>query len=135
MLSMRDSSGSGKVQFTTNPWEKYPITGDSGGGGAYGSPMDFIQILESLLKNDGKLLNPETVDYLLKPQLEGFNRNTKFGQKITVTKAYDALGGFPHGTKKDWAIAGLVNCENLDGRRRKGSVTCIGMANSCWVGF
>lgn len=133
-LSVRDSSGSGKVQFTTNPFEKVQITEDSGGGGAYGSPTDFIHILESLLKNDGKLLKPETVDYLFKPQLEEFNRSKKIGQKITVTTRYDTLAGFPKGTKKDWSIAGLVNCETLDGWRKKGSVTCIGMANACWVG-
>lgn len=132
-LSVRDLSGSGKVHFTKNPLQTLPITEDSGGGGAYGSPMDFIQILESLLKNDGKLLKPETVDYLFKPQLEHFNRNKKLGQKITVPTKYNMLGGSPEGTQKDWSIAGLVNCEDLDGWRKKGSVTCIGMANACWV--
>lgn len=79
ILSVRDSSGSGKVQFTTNAWGKFPITEDSGSGGAYGSPMDYIQILESLPNNDGKLLKLETVNYLFKLQLEELNSNKKFG--------------------------------------------------------
>ena len=137
-LSKRDPSGSGKAVFTTNPLVKPSASESSqgsegsGGGGAYGQPTEFMQILESLLKNDGKLLKPEMAEELFKPRLEDFNREIGT-RKIAVPAAYNDLAGFPKGTRKEWSIAGLVNCEDLDGWRRNGSVTCIGMANATWV--
>ena len=131
-LSKRDPSGSGKVVFTTNPLVKSPSSEGGGGGGAYGQPTEFIQILESLLKNDGKLLKPEMAEELFKPRLEEFNREIGT-RKIAIPAAYCDLAGFPKGTRMEWSIGGLVNCEDLDGWRRSGSVTCIGMANATWV--
>ena len=43
---------------------------DLGGGGIQASPAAYLAILRSLLRNDGKLLKPETLSkYMLEPQL------------------------------------------------------------------
>ena len=132
-MSVRDLSGSGRVLFATNPLAKVPATEDGGGGGVYGLPTEFMKILGSLMKNDGNLLKPEMVDFMFKPQLEDLNRSISGNRRAMILKRYDDVEGFPIGTKKDWSIAGLINREDLEGWRKKGSVTCFGMANACWV--
>ncbi len=43
---------------------------DLGGGGILASPLAYLAVLRSLLRNDGKILKPETLSkYMLEPQL------------------------------------------------------------------
>ncbi len=42
---------------------------DTGGGGLYSTPRDYIKVLESLLLDDGKVLPSHRVDELLAAQL------------------------------------------------------------------
>ncbi|MCJ1237017.1 hypothetical protein MMC14_005001 [Varicellaria rhodocarpa] len=102
-LSSRGPSGSGKVIFAPNSFAKVLASEDGGGDTAYGLMTDFMRILESLMTDDGKLLRPETLDLMFKPQLEGFNKNrtNSHAPKIGIPDIYTKFGGFAEGTAKD----------------------------------
>ncbi|KZP22318.1 hypothetical protein FIBSPDRAFT_890437 [Athelia psychrophila] len=87
-----------------------------GGGGVYGSPVEYLRVLGSLLRDDGKLLQSASVDELFRPQL---------------SKAIPA-GNIPVGTDASWGLGGMTTLEDVDGRRRKGSVAWGGLPNLFW---
>jgi hypothetical protein len=67
-MSMRMPDSGNLVPIGSAPIDK--AEDDLGGGGGRSSPREYIKVLESLLKNDGRLLKPETVDkYVFSPQL------------------------------------------------------------------
>ena len=105
---------------------------DFGGGGIIGSPTGFLKVLRSLLANDGILLKPETLREFFKPQLNDRCKQALM-KRLENVQASAVMGGLPSDAKKDWAFAGLVNCGDLEGRRRKGSVTFTGLPNLAWV--
>jgi len=46
-----------------------PVGDDEGGGGLYSSPADYIKFLTALLRNDGTLVSPASMDLLFTPCL------------------------------------------------------------------
>lgn len=102
-----------------------------GGGGAFASPADYMKIMRSLLANDGKLLKRETVDHMFEPQLDDDGRKALM-EKLQVPAANRVYGALPPTAQKNWAFAGLMNCEDIKDRRQAGAITCIGMLNVNW---
>jgi len=57
-----------------------------GGSNLYTSAPDFLKLLASLLRKDGKLLRPQTVDIMFDHRLPDFEVFTKF--KIGVRRNF-----------------------------------------------
>ena len=133
-LSVRDASEDGKMKFTEHEFLKGGATDDMGGGGAFASPADYMKIMRSLLANDGQLLKPETVDHMFEPQLNGESQKALM-EKLQVPAISAVYGALPPAVQKDWAFAGLVNCENIEERRQAGAITWIGLPNMNWVSW
>ena len=109
---------------------------DSGGAGLFGTPVDFGRFLTALLAK--KLVSNETFQTLMfAPTLMDRAKLEMFQE--AVYENIDALG--PEFVTADGSMmklnfglgTGIMNMEDLEGRRRKGSVTWSGMANSRWV--
>jgi hypothetical protein len=109
----------------------YPINPkvDMGGASLYTSAPDFLQLLKSLLRNDGRLLNSDTTAAMFDYRLPESTTFTKF----KTAEIKDHLGVFcEDGLTVDHCLAGLVNNEDLKGGRRAGSVTWAGATRCYW---
>ncbi len=117
------------------PTDQYAIQNpkdDLGGGGLFSSAPDYVKVLISLLKNDGKLLKPETVKLMLTPQLSD--------DKHLVATATEPLAGpmFRAGVESaawNFGLGGILNMEDVDGVCKKGTITWGGLPNLFWVCF
>ncbi|KAI9155418.1 Beta-lactamase [Paramyrothecium foliicola] len=103
---------------------------ECGGAGLYSTAADYALFLSAFLQ--GKLLREETVKQMFTPQL-----NEAQGGILEML-AYnvgiqDALAPeFPKGLKLNHGIGGVMNMEDVPGKRRKGSLMWSGACNSRW---
>jgi len=126
------------------PLKEYRSTGafpyDAGGGGLHLPPSDYAKLLQALLKNDGTLLKPETVELLFKPQLspelvKSFVDNAKgkptaalrAGFSTSILEADETEVDFDSAV--NWAFGGLLTVKDVPGRRKKGSLAWTGLPN------
>jgi len=101
---------------------------ESGGAGLYSTAGDYAKFLQALL--GGKLLQPETVRLLFQPQL---NEKQRAAMDETVAVMPDMYKPeFPVSLPVDFSYGGMVNLENVPGKRKKGSVMWSGMMNGHW---
>ncbi len=121
----------GKVEFTENMIWNPETPGCQGGAGDYGSPREYQLMLASLCANDGKILKKETVDEMFKPQLSA-EASASLNMKLAIPELNQVYGGMPLGTKADWGLGGMLNMQDIPGRRRKGSLTWGGYPNLVW---
>lgn len=109
----------------------YPVDPkvDMGGSNLYTSAPDFLELLKSLLRSDGRVLRPETVDTMFGYRLPDSAEFTKF--RTETAKEY--LGGMAGDSMTvNHCLAGLVNDEDLIGGRKAGSVTWSGATRCYW---
>lgn len=121
-------------ELTPSSESKPPVdpTDDMGGSGSYSCASDLIKILVSILKNDGKLLKPETVYEMFKPQLED---RQHLRPMLSIPEVYAGMtAGMPFGKEFDHGLGGLLAMEETPGRRSKGTLTWGGVPNLFWVG-
>jgi CubicO group peptidase (beta-lactamase class C family) len=124
MLSVRGPDG--KLYPFKEPFITTGVTGAFGGSGSYSTLGDYMTFLTSLLRNDGKLLKPESVDELFKPQL-----TPSQGQALKDA-LLGPMGSFFIGEFK--AFGGVVFVEEYeDGRRNAGTLSWGGIANTFWM--
>lgn len=102
-----------------------------GGHGAYAQMGEYIKILRSLLANDGKLLKPETVDEMFKPQLgEGstaaYNHFLKNWHSMLIGEVTPGIPG-------NYGLGGALWMEDDVGRRKKGTMHWGGFYNPFWM--
>ncbi|KAG4439128.1 hypothetical protein IFR05_005415 [Cadophora sp. M221] len=102
----------------------------SGGAGSYGAPLDYHELLHSILADDGKLLKTGMVDEMFKPQLTDASRAALM-ETLKEPEINNALGGVPYGTKCDWGIGGMMLLQDLVGRK-KGTILWCGYPNLMW---
>ncbi|KAL9620961.1 MAG: hypothetical protein Q9160_004614 [Pyrenula sp. 1 TL-2023] len=103
---------------------------DLGGGGMYSCPDEYIRILISLLKNDGTLLKPETVNSMFEPQLP----DPKHLLSTTQHPQYGVM--YTSGIQSEgwnFGLGGLLNTVDVPGICYKGTMTWSGMPNLYWV--
>lgn len=107
--------------------EEHPI--ESGGAGLFSTAEDYGKLLCGVLQK--KLLKDESSwDLLFTPQLSAELQErlqTKVGLAQTVYAAE-----FEVGTPVSWAFGGMVNLENVPGKRSKGSIQWSGYTNPHW---
>jgi CubicO group peptidase (beta-lactamase class C family) len=103
---------------------------DHGGGGLFSSASDYLKILVSILKDDGKLLKPETAALLFEPQV----KNTAKLQAMMKAPAPGVTTDrYPNGMGYNYGLGGMLNLIDLPRRRAKNSIKWSGMANLNWV--
>ena len=108
---------------------------ESGGAGLYTTAADHAKVLQALLKastEDG-LLKTQTVEEMFRPQLTEIQ---KAMLKAITDAFHDAMTPeFEAGMPLDHGISGIINMKDAPGKRRKGSMMWLGMANGHWVRY
>lgn len=104
---------------------------ECGGAGLYSTAHDYVLFLRGFLQ--GKLLKEETMEQLFTPQLNEAQKNML--ETISYhTGIKDAFAPeFPTDLKLNHGLGGVMNMEDVPGKRRKGSLTWSGMCNTRWV--
>jgi CubicO group peptidase (beta-lactamase class C family) len=102
---------------------------ESGGAGLHSTAQDYAKFLQALLAaGAGKetVLCKETIDEMFRPQI-----NDAQYQMLKIMA--DRFLPIPPGTPLNHGISGVINMEDLPGKRRKGSLMWGGMSNCVWV--
>lgn len=120
-----------KVAWTDEVLYQDPTTDEYGGHGAIASATDYLKILQSILTNDGRLLQPATVDQMFTPQLSPESRES-LAANLTNAKLNAMLWSGPTGVKVDWGLGGMMILEDLPTGRKKGSIGWSGLPNLHW---
>ncbi|KAL3456658.1 beta-lactamase/transpeptidase-like protein [Aspergillus heterothallicus] len=110
----------------------YPLQNDLGGIGLFSTPMDFTRLLSALLQGGGPVLNRESVDLLLKPQLSDMARvamSKSLGKQMKRVLGVDSMDDCE---QADHCLAGTVTLRDIPGRRRKGTASWGGLPNLHW---
>lgn len=134
-VAQRDPE-TGKLSYADQPfWHEDPDD-CLGGMGVYTTPADFLKVMQSILRNDGILLQPTTRDSLFKPML------SQQSEKSLNDKGVQIPEWKPHGLptpdlKKSWALGGIVVTEDAPGGdwRRSGSISWSGLQNHFWASY
>ncbi|ESZ98827.1 hypothetical protein SBOR_0796 [Sclerotinia borealis F-4128] len=105
---------------------------DCGGIGAYISMPSYQKIVQSITISDGKLLNPASNNELFKGQLSDTQLAIVHAAfQIDDMRAIMAPG-LPKETRADYALGGMIVTEDVEGRRRKGTMYWGGFPNLAW---
>jgi len=124
----------GKIAWCEDevPWPAIGVQDDSGGAGGFASAIDYAKVLQSISSNDYKLLGPEMIKELFRPQL-GEKAQEQLEKALEVKEVNDIMvPGIPMGTKVGYGLGGMIVLEDLEGRRRKGSMNWAGLPNVYW---
>lgn len=129
-LTMRNPEGA--LEAYNGPTINDGLTGCFGGHGAYASMSDYSKVLQSLLANDGKLLQPSTRDQMFQPQLNAVERQ---GLMDFMASPYGAsvIGEWKAGLDLSWGLGGVLLMQDDEGRRKKGTLSWGGMTNPFWM--
>jgi CubicO group peptidase (beta-lactamase class C family) len=132
MLSLRAPSA--ELLPHKGPFITTGATGCFGGSGAYAALGEYRIFLLSLLRNDGKLLRPESVDELFKPQLTPAQAKA-FKEVFLGPMGAFFIGEFkPEEYEHGFGFGGVVFVEGYgDGRRKAGTLSWGGVANTFWL--
>ncbi|KAJ4395131.1 hypothetical protein N0V85_006670 [Neurospora sp. IMI 360204] len=114
---------------------------ESGGAGLWTTAEDYGKALAAVLRaadaeeGEGALgLKKETVDQMFSPQLneKGLDMIKDMGRAFHA----GIMPEFPEGFEAiDHGLGGLLNLEDVEGKRRKGSMMWHGYCNSHWFPF
>ncbi|KAK3386066.1 beta-lactamase [Podospora didyma] len=103
---------------------------ESGGAGLWTTAVDHIKVLQALLKADGSVLKKESVDELFRPQLDEVQHAML--EELSNAWRQGLVPEFPAGTPINYGLGGIINTEDVPGKRRKGSMMWLGMCNTHW---
>lgn len=103
-----------------------------GGQGLYGSMAEYVKILHSILKDDGKLLKPQTRKIMFEPQLDAKREKALKHVMKGPTGAF-FVGEYDLSIPMNWGIGGLLFMADDQGRRKAGTLQWSGMPNTFWV--
>ncbi|KAI0505894.1 beta-lactamase/transpeptidase-like protein [Xylaria bambusicola] len=105
------------------------IAFEAGGSGLFSSLADYGRLLHGILAH--KILSPETTDLLFASQLNDAQKDI-----LMAIAAYARDGGFtpelPRDAPLDHGLGGVLNVEDVPGKRRKGSMMWSGATNGRW---
>lgn len=103
----------------------------TGGSGLFTSADDYACFLRGWLQ--GRLLKASTMRDMLKPQLNDAQYEM-FNMIAYLPMVRDTFAPeFPEGTQISHSLGGMVNIEDVPGKRRQLSVAWSGVLNSRWV--
>ena len=104
---------------------------DGGGSGLFSTAGDFLEILKSLLFNDGKLIRPSTIAMMFEPQLE-INRHLMANIDTPGLGEY-IVPGMPLRRNWNWGLGGILATDGIPGRAGDGCMMWNGLPNTYWV--
>lgn len=122
----------GKIEDTDYVWFPLRTEDENGGAGLISSPHDYQKLLTSITINNGKVLKPQTVIEMCKPQmsLESQKALTEF-RSVPQQAAYTAQGQ-PMDAKLDYGLGSVVNLEKTKCGASKGTISWSGLPNCYW---
>ncbi|KAI1381571.1 beta-lactamase family protein [Hypoxylon crocopeplum] len=133
-MSLKDESG--KLVPTTEGYiYLYEDRDDAYGGFAgWGSAESFLQLLQTLCANDGRVLSKELVDEMFRPQLgpetkEGLNHLLK--NVDLLRRVYANSFDMDHQVM-DHGLGGEIGTRDEVGRRKAGTMSWGGLPNLIW---
>ena len=104
-----------------------------GGQGLYATGPAVMKVLESLLRNDGRLVKKETGEAMCKPQLTPKGRESLQGVLGTeIGRKWFGQGAGPQ-AEMDWGFGGILLLEGEEGYLGTNSIFWGGGVNSAWV--
>ncbi|MCJ1441404.1 MAG: hypothetical protein MMC23_001890 [Stictis urceolatum] len=101
-----------------------------GGHGAYMTGEAYLEVLYSLLKNDGRVLKREMVEEMFRPQLE--QKATEVFEQALESPVGVFFKNNTSGKDLDYGLGGLLVQGEDEGGLAKGSLTWGGGHNSAW---
>lgn len=130
--------GSGKLESSewgSYIWPRDPKD-DCGGNGVWGTAQDYVKVLKSLLRDDGKLLKPQTARMMFQPQMA--DATPLMDLLRLEIKAQHMTPGFPAVGKPgggEWnhGLGGMLGLKGVEGRLREGWLQWGGSPNLKWV--
>lgn len=115
------------------PFPNLDPTQDGGGSGLFSTAEDYLKLLTSLLLNDGKLLQEDTVNSMFEPQLP----NNEYLKGNLAVPEYGRLmvPGMPVDREWNWGLGGIVALNGISDLANAGCMWWCGIANGQWVSF
>lgn len=104
---------------------------DSGGAGLHSTAADYSKFIGALLDKDSRILKESTYDLLTQGQLADPKELVE-----TVYGPFGLIMAPEFQTPKpsiNFSLVGLVNLDDVPGKRRANSVTWSGITNPRWV--
>lgn len=106
---------------------------ESGGAGLFTTAHDYSLFLKAFL--GGQLLEEQTMGTMFKDQLDDIQREM-LQETVYKPDIQPAFGPeFPKDFPISSGIGGLINLEDVPGKRRQGSMEWTGALNSRWVSY
>ncbi|PNS21796.1 hypothetical protein CAC42_394 [Sphaceloma murrayae] len=130
-MTARDE-GSGRVVDFGGPLLNEGSKDCFGGHGGYSTVEEYVKVLASILRNDGKLLKKETVDMMFQPQLSEGSKKALKQTLDTPEIAKMFIGDFPEPEQYNWGLGGILMERDNEGRRKKGTLIWSGLPNCFW---
>lgn len=122
----RDYRSRGLVPAPSPVPDEHPV--ESGGAGLFSTTADYSKLLHAVLR--GELLSAESMELLFKPQLEG-DLLRKMEERVALAKGMYAPE-YAEDTPANFALGGMVNTADLQGKRAAGSMMWSGYTNPHW---
>lgn len=104
---------------------------ESGGSGLFSTARDYAKLLQGLMQ--GKLLGREGMATLFKPQLNEALQKDLMNKVAKMPEGY--APEYPIGMPANFAFGGMLNLEDIPGKRKAESMMWSGVANSHWVSW
>ncbi|TDZ25170.1 Acyltransferase LovD [Colletotrichum orbiculare MAFF 240422] len=117
-----------ELQETESFWPD-PVEDDIGGGGIYTTVTELLRLYRGFLQ--GKLLEPETMAEMVKPQLET-RKGLENPEVLDVGDRNATYNTIPSDVPVDFGLGGLLNLAPVPGGRASHSLTWSGYPNCYW---
>lgn len=101
---------------------------ESGGAGLYTTADDYARFLQGLLS--GQLVRSDTLNQMIEPQLNDAQRGMLENLVYHCGVQDGYAPEFPTGLELNHGIGGVLNMEDVKGKRRKASLMWSGLCNS-----
>ncbi|TGO35726.1 hypothetical protein BHYA_0148g00140 [Botrytis hyacinthi] len=123
---------SGALVYTADTFWSSEQIDDAGGAGAHMSIPSYQKVLHSITISDEKLLSKAMNDKMFEAQLTEPQLGTLNYIRQIPEMRYIMTPSIPVDTKLDYGLGGMILLENLEGRRRKGTMYWTGLPNLLW---
>ncbi|ROV90540.1 hypothetical protein VPNG_10039 [Cytospora leucostoma] len=100
---------------------------DSGGAGLFSTTYEYSKLLRGIL--GGELLPKDSIELLFAPQLDDRLQKSMM-ETLAISPAF--APNYPPKMPANFAFGGMMNLEDIPGRRKAGSITWSGMSNCRW---
>ncbi|KAI1875352.1 hypothetical protein JX265_004410 [Neoarthrinium moseri] len=128
-MAIRDAATGKAVQSRKPINISAGLTQAAGGQGAFAGLADYLEILRSLLVDDGRLLRRATTEAMFRPQL---SPAAKAALLANFKHPEWAVGHFPDTEEYDWGLGGILIDGDKHPFRKRNAMLWSGNANLSW---